>query len=179
MSGLFDATTGEITDPDGCPHCLAARREQIQAEGDLRAAERELRRVRREVSGLRAELTRQRNESPEGYRAKALFRYWVARCEKSNRNVFGEKRMKVVMARLKEHDATYIARAIDGAAVGAYTGDNGVKYDDLELICRDEVHLERFYELAEGSNAPTMVGSAWIAEFDGTNLEPPQNETPF
>jgi hypothetical protein len=179
MTGLFDPETGEVTDPDGCPNCLAARKEQIEAESDLRAAERELRRVRREVSGLRAELTRQRSDSPEGYRAKALFRYWVARCGKSERNVFGEKRMKVVLARLKEHDAQYIARAIDGAAVGAFTGDNGTTYDDLELICRDEVHLERFYELAESRGAKTLVGPAWIKEFDGTNLEPAQNDAPF
>lgn len=180
MSALFNAETGEIEEPeDGCPSCAEARLSQIEAESDLRAAERELRRVRREVSGLRAELSRQRNDSPEAYRAKALFRYWVARCEKSSRNVFGEKRMKVVLARLKEHDAQYIARAIDGAAVGAFVGDNGAKYDDLELICRDEVHLERFHDLAERCNAPTLVGPAWIKEFDGTTLEHPQNDAPF
>jgi hypothetical protein len=178
VSGLFDPTTGEIND-GGCPRCLAARKEQVQAEADLRGAERELRRVRREVSGLRAELSRQRNNSPEAYRAKAIFRYWKARCGKTDRNVFGEKRQKMVLARLKEHDAQYIARAIDGAAVGAFIGDNGVKHDDLELICRDETKLERFYELAERVNAPTLVGPAWIAEFDGTNLEPPEDDAPF
>lgn len=178
-AGLFDATTGEVTE-GGCPRCKQAMEEQIQAESDLRAAERELRRVRREVSGLRAELTRQRNESPEGYKAKALFRYWVARCEKpEKRVVFGEKRMKVVIARLREYDATYIARAIDGAAVGCFVGDNGTRYDDIELICRDEVHLEKFYDLAERVNATTLVGPAWIAEFEGSTMEAPENDTPF
>jgi hypothetical protein len=172
----FNAETGEVTD-DGCPRCAQAVQEQIQAEADLRAAERELRRVRREVSGLRAELSRQRNNSPEAYRAKALFRYWVTRCGKSERNVFGEKRMKAVIARLKEYDAQYIARAIDGLAVSEWHRLNS--QDDLELVCRDEVHLERFHEIAERRNAPTLVGPAWIKEFDGIDLEPVQNDAPF
>jgi hypothetical protein len=178
MSGLFDPTTGEINE-GRCPDCLVARTEQVQAESDLRAAERELRRVRREVTGLRAELSKQRNNSPEAYRAKAIFRYWKARCGKTERNVFGEKRQKAVLARLKEHDAQYIARAIDGAAVGAFVNSLGHKFDDLELICRNEVILERFYEQAERQNVPTLVGPAWIAEFDGSKLGAPENDTPF
>jgi hypothetical protein len=178
LSGLFDPTTGEVSE-GGCPDCLAARKEQVQAEADLRAAERELRRVRREVTGLRVELGRQRNNSPEAYRAKAIFRYWKTRCGKSERTVFGEKRMKAVRARLKEYDAQYIARAIDGAAVLAYTNEAGHKYDDLELICRNEVNLERFYEMAERHSLPTLVGPAWIAEFDGTKLDPPEDDAPF
>src|SRR5690606_31469331 len=114
---------------------------------------------------------RQRDESPEGRVAKALFRYWCARLGKDpKRSKFGEKRKKVVVARLRDgYDPSYIARAIDGLAVGAYTNpETGVRYDDLELVCRHEVNLERFHRIAEAVNAPTLVNEAWRKEFDPT-----------
>lgn len=180
MSALFNPATGEINPHDeDCPNCARALTERLQAEEDLRGAERELRRVRREVTGLRSELNKRRSDSPEAYKAKALFRYWVARCDKNaKRTVFGEKRIKAVMARLGDHDTEYIARAIDGLAVGAFINEQGVKYDELELCCRDEVHLERFYEMAERFQAPTLMGPVWLKEFEGS-LEPAQEEAPF
>lgn len=179
---LFDSETGEIHQaPEGCPDCATSLRDRVQAEGDLQAAERELRKSRREVNRLKGELQRQRTEGPLGYQAKALFRYWVARCEKnSKRTVFGEKRLEKVTARLREHDVQYVARAIDGLAIGAYVSDQGAKYDDLELVCRDEVHLERFHDLAERRDAPTLMGPAWLKEFEGVDLVPEEPDAaPF
>jgi hypothetical protein len=169
-ASLFDETTGEVRE-GACPSCTRAITERVQAEADLQAAERELRKARREITRLKKEVHKQRTESPEGYRAKAIFKYWVKRCEKDpKRTVFGEKRMEKVLAQLKHHEPSYIARAIDGLAVGAYVNTQGHKYDDLELVCRDEVHLERFYSLAERVGAPTLAGPAWIAEFEGQPL---------
>lgn len=171
MSALFDPETGEVHEP-ACPSCTQALTERVQAEADLQAAERELRKLRRECNRLRTELYKQRTDSPEGMRAQAIFRYWVSVCEKDpKRTVFGEKRMKCVLARLREHEAPYIARAIDGLAVAAFVNENGHKYDDLELVCRDEVHLERFFNLAERMKAPTLCGPAWVAEFEGVVFE--------
>jgi hypothetical protein len=48
---------------------------------------------------------------------------------------------------------------------------NVVTYDELELICRDEVQIEKRHALAEHVNAPTMVGPAWCIEF-GSKLAP-------
>jgi len=171
VSTLFDEATGEIGDVEGCPTCSQALQERLQAEADLQGVERELRKSRREVARLKTELNKQRTQSPEGYRAKAIFRYWVARCEKNASTVFGEKRQEKVIARLHEYPADYIARAIDGLAEGAYTGDNGMRHDDLELVCRDETKLEKYHALAELVGAPTLVGPAWIAEFEGTTFE--------
>lgn len=42
---------------------------------------------------------------------------------------------------------------------------NVTRYDDLELICRDETKLERFHDLAERVNAPSLMGPAWLREF--------------
>lgn len=38
-------------------------------------------------------------------------------------------------------------------------------YDELELICRDEVQVEKRHDLAEHVGAPTLIGPAWRKEF--------------
>jgi hypothetical protein len=54
-----------------------------------------------------------------------------------------------------------------------------VRYDDLELVCRDETTLERFHDRAERVNAATLVGPAWLAEIEGAKFEPKPEDTPF
>jgi hypothetical protein len=181
-SHAIDLETGEIYDASSpsCPGCAQALTERVQAEADLQAAERELRKLRRANTLLRNELNKQRVGSPDAYLAEAVFCYWVARFEKNSKiTVFGEKRQEKVLARLKEHDATYIARAIDGFAMSFYTAPNGKRFDDLELVCRDEVKLEGFYEFAERTHAPTLIGEAWHEKFAGTLPEPETDGTPF
>lgn len=181
---LFNPDTGEFLgdDGDGCPRCAAhaARAEAIEA--DLLSAERDLRKARRTIRALEAELRKQREDSPEGRVARALFRYWCARLDKnSKRTKFGEKRQKAVIGRLKDgYEPAYIARAIDGLAVGAWTNpETGVTYDDLELVCRNEVNLERFHRVAQATNAPTLVGEAWLREFDPRPTHEQEQDAPF
>lgn len=180
MSALFDPETGQITEPEGqCPHCVEHTQARLEAERDLMGVERELRRVRREVTALRNELSQRLRQSPDAQKAEALFRYWLSRLEKNPKQcTFGEVRRKKVLARLQEKEATYIARAIDGLAVSFYTAPNGKRFDDLELVCRDEVKLEGFYEVAERTGAPTLIGPAWRAEFDG-QIPEETNESEF
>ena len=186
----FDPDTGEfIDDGDGdgddrdyCNRCAThvARAEALEA--DIVSAERDLRKARRAIRALEAELKKQREDSPEGRVARALFKYWCARLDKNpKRSKFGEKRQKVVIARLKDgYLPSYIARAIDGLAVGAYTNpDTGLRYDDLELVCRNEVNLERFHRTAEAMDAPTLVGDAWVREFEGADPGESESDTPF
>lgn len=170
---LFDPESGEITEPaDQCPHCAEHVQARLEAERDLMGVERDLRRTRREATTLRNELTKRMMTAPNNVAAEALFRYWLSRLEKNPKQcTFGEVRRKKVLARLQEKEATYIARAIDGLAVSFYTAPNGKRFDDLELVCRDEVKLEGFYETAERTKAPTLIGPAWRAEFDGKIAE--------
>lgn len=56
---------------------------------------------------------------------------------------------------------------------------SAVVYDELELICRNEVKLESFYERAERVNAPTLVGPAWLQEIEGAQMTPADPGTPF
>jgi ribosomal protein L44E len=169
VSALFNPETGEVTEPETqCPHCAEHTQARLEAERDLMAVERDLRQARRETTRLRNELAKQQRNNPDSVKAEALFRYWLSRLEKNPAlYTFGEKRRKVVLARLREKEATYIARAIDGLAVSAYTSPSGKRFDDLELVCRDEVKCEGFYDTAERVGAPTLIGPAWRAEFDG------------
>lgn len=176
MSGLFDVATGEILThteaKDGCPNCTLALQERLQAEQDLQRVERDLRNARREVARLKTEIEKRERQSPNMRAAEGIFRYWIARLEKNPKTaVFGDKRRKAVLARLTEHDAEYIARAIDGLAATVYTAPTGKRFDDLELVCRDEVTLESRYDTAERIGAPTLIGPAWLREF-GTQIDP-------
>lgn len=163
-AGLFDATTGEIFAAVSCAQCAQAARELAEMERDLQRVERELRLERREVARVKTELEKQKRQHVEDRIVQALFDYWVKACNKNPKKVvLGEKRRAVIVARLKEHDPEYIARAIDWIAASEWHRENGKQ--DIELVCRDEVKLENCYEQAERFKVPTLLGPAWIAEY--------------
>lgn len=81
--------------------------------------------------------------------------------------------MQEAVRRLSKEDAQELRQIYKDAL------KNVTRYDDLELICRDETKLERFHELAERVNAPTLVGPAWLSEFEGKHTEQTSKDTPF
>jgi hypothetical protein len=173
MSPLFDVDpgTGEIlTQREAqCPRCAQEIQERLITEVNLANTQTKLQDAWREIARLKTELANQQLEAPNIQAAKAIFRYWVARLEKNKKTTkFGEKRRKVVLARLADYEAQYICRAIDGLASSDWHRANGKV--DLELVCRDEVKLEEFYERAERVGAPTFWGPAWEREF-GSKIE--------
>ncbi len=73
-----------------------------------------------------------------------LFAYWQDRCDHRQAKLTPD-RTRAMLARLKEgYTEAEIRKAIDGASVAAYVNDDGVKYDDLTLICRNGSKLESF-----------------------------------
>lgn len=151
---------------------LARQRMLVEVlEEDKRTLIEELIKERRTQTALRAMIAKNTQEHPQGQTARLIARYYVHRLDKTKAWKFGEKRQKAVMARLKEdYEPLYICRAIDGIAIGYNTNrDTGVVYDDLELVCRDEVNLDRFYQLAEKNDAKSLIGPEWEAEFGGLN----------
>lgn len=213
----IDPATGEVLEQgERCENCTAALSQAAEAEMQLRGVERELTKQIRANTTLRNELAEQRMDTPDGKAAKALGRYWLVRLGKKGNAKVKEKRLKAIIARLRDgYEPSYIARAIDGAAEAATTNNaeaerlalirvmqeairrlperergelrqlyrdamkNIVRYDDLELICRDETKLERFHDLAERVNAPTLVGPAWVAEFEGAQFAEKTEDAPF
>lgn len=86
--------------------------------------------------------------------AMELFRYWQRECEHPTAKPTSERLTKV-MARLREgYSAAEIRKAVDGAKHGAFE-DNGKRFDDIELICRNGTKLEDF--IARGQKATGAI----------------------
>lgn len=70
------------------------------------------------------------------------------------------KRRKAVAARLKEgYTVEQLKAAIDGCSKTPHNmgqNDRHERYDDLELICRDGAHVERFLTKTGPTEAPTQ-----------------------
>lgn len=103
---------------------------------DLRNAEREIRRLRRINTKLHNELADKRRMDPSYELALSIFEYWKRETGRTDRTKFTEDREKAVLKALQNYTPRYLALAILGAKYAASTGDNGVRYDDLELIAR-------------------------------------------
>ncbi len=121
---------------------------------DLQHAEQQIRVMRRAIASLQRDLEEKEGADPRFNDAKDVFEHWRAVVHPgSDRVVFGPKRRKAVLARLKEgHTVDELKRAIDGYAADAYVGENGVRYDDLELICRDETQVAKGVARADAAD---------------------------
>lgn len=129
-----------------CEECGRLRAALDAAVADVEAAQAEARSLRRQLAVARAEQASKRRDHPNYEVAEKLFEYWREQCGHPQAK-FGPKREQAIMARLGGgFTAREIATAIKGAAVGAYVDERGVKWDDLELICRNEVQVEKFID---------------------------------
>jgi hypothetical protein len=109
---------------------------------------------------------------PPSLPARAVFDHWRTRMGKTERTAFDGKRRRAVEARLKDgYSPEDLMRAVDGCKVTPHNqgeNDRGEKYDDLELICRDAGHVDRF--IRNASDPPKRAGSArFINAQDVTN----------
>ena len=77
-----------------------------------------------------------------------IFNHWKSVMKKSNNSLLNTKRTKAITARLKEgYTVEQIKLAITGCSMTPHNmgqNDNGKKFDDLELICRNGSNVERF-----------------------------------
>lgn len=113
-----------------------------------------------------------------------VFGYWVKTAGKNARTAFDSKRRRAVLARLKDgYTVEDLCRAVDGCLLtphNAGQNDRGERYDDLELICRDAAHVDRFQINATAPprprsdrfdpNASISPENRWVpgmAEFSG------------
>ena len=115
---------------------------------DLENAEASLRVERRKVTELRKQLEDKAVGTDFSPEIQQAFDYWRRRCNHP-RAKLGLERAAAVKARLKSgHSLLDVMRAIDGAAWDAFVNEEtGKKYDELELICRNEVKFDRFEEV--------------------------------
>ena len=92
----------------------------------------------------------------------AVFAHWKATMGLNGHTVFSSKRRKAVRARLREgYSADALKQAVDGCKVTPFNmgeNDRGEKFCDLELICRDAQHVDRFIRNATDPPKPKGNG---------------------
>lgn len=93
-------------------------------------------------------------------RAVVVFEFWRKVMGKNARTAFDQKRRKAVEARLADgYTVDDLQRAIEGCAATPHNmgqNDRHERFDDLELICRDAAHVDRFRATAAAKKpAPT------------------------
>lgn len=112
---------------------------------------------------------------------RRVFEHWRAVMGKNGRTAFDDKRRKAVKARLKNgYSPEDLMRAVDGCAQtphNAGQNDRGERFDDLELICRDAAHVDRFIRNAQ--SPPLVAATKGRASFRDTHWgEAPESSEP-
>jgi hypothetical protein len=84
---------------------------------------------------------------------ECVFDHWVYMLGKNPRRVaMGPKRRRAIERALQLYDVETLLLAVEGCAASPYhrgENDRDTEYTDLELILRDEPHIERFVEAGE------------------------------
>lgn len=109
--------------------------------------------------------------------ARKVFEHWVWMLGKPpNRTAFGPSRRKTVDRALELYDADTLMLAIEGCAASAWhNGENDRRrpFNDIELILRDEPHIERFAEEGEALRArEEQARSAPVEQATQSNPQP-------
>lgn len=148
-----------------CPDCARAHARANAAIIDMENTEKDLRVMRRRLTALQQEILKLQQPEHLEAEAEAVFLYWREECRSASKRkvVFGDKRKTKVMARLKDgYTVEDLKKAIDGARDHAFVSEDGKRFDDLELICRDETKVDSFIQRAEvvsitSKQAPPMT----------------------
>lgn len=96
---------------------------------------------------------------------KLIFDHWriVMGHPQAKLGDVGSKRYRAVAGRLKDgYTAEQLKSAIDGCKKSPHhmgQNDRGEVYDDLELICRDQAHVDKFLALGTGMRVPIANGA--------------------
>ncbi|MDQ3730281.1 MAG: hypothetical protein M3355_11915 [Actinomycetota bacterium] len=143
--------------------------------------------LERRLSAATRELTKLTEGEVVDKDAERVFEAWArATGRDAKRLKFGEKRQQVVKARLRDgYSVEQLIRAVNAVASHPYvvngrrlaSGPEGQRYDELELICRNEVKVDNALKLAdlivaEGRRAWERAGEDLIRR-NGRNYDDP------
>lgn len=89
---------------------------------------------------------------------RAVFSFWVdtLRDKSRNRVFLSDKRRGKIERAVKLYGVQNCLKAIQGCSYSDFhlgRNQTGTKYDDIELILRDEQHIDRFLQLYEDKNS--------------------------
>lgn len=156
-----------------CDECKTwqarAEQERHRAEAieiDLQNSEVVVRSLRRQITTLQNEKERDLQAQRDSSAINEVADEWRRLCNHPKAKVsVGGKRAEAVWARLTQRPesftVTQLKRAVYGCSLYPYVGQGGrvrrgtpkQRFDDLELIMRDEKTVERFIELADRHDA--------------------------
>jgi hypothetical protein len=135
-----------------CEQCIKHAQRAGETLVMLEQAEIALRSERLKSARLKEEMAKMIATSEH---ARKVYEHWKQTCRPNARTFEGKRREKVT-ARLREsYTVEDLCKAIDGAKKAAYVKD-GVRYDDLELICRDATKVDAFMAKADASAAAAL-----------------------
>jgi hypothetical protein len=171
VADLFDSETGEAIEPGDCPNCTQLRGTIRALEGERDDLEKELRGKRRHVSALKNAIEKQAHKVRDAQVIEDIAQYWRDTCGHPRAAVSVDGiRAEAVWQRLTQEPRACtpdeIKRAIYGCSLFPYVGQGGrvragtpkQRFDDLELICRDEKRIEGFIELADREDERKRAG---------------------
>ncbi len=110
--------------------------------------------------------------------ASAVFEHWRQVTGRAAAKFKGKRKARV-LDRLKDgYTVDDLKQAVDGCALTPHNmgqNDRGEKYNDLELICRDVEHVDRFIQNARDPPSPKAIekprditrGTARAEDFTG------------
>lgn len=118
------------------------------ADLDAQNAEMELRVMRRRLKAMEKQAEQKVKQGARAGDVQTIFDYWRATCG-HERARLGAKRTQAVDAILAMgYTVDDVKEAIDGLAATAFEKD-GKRYDDLELVCRNEVQVDKYRDAAK------------------------------
>lgn len=131
------------------------------AEIDAQNAEIELRVMRRRLKAIEHQTEQKVMQSRRAGDVQIVFDYWRTTCG-HERSRLGAKRAQAVDAVLAMgYTVDELKEAIDGLAVAAFEKD-GKRYDDLELVCRNEVQVDKYRDAARRHRAKVRAARTLV-----------------
>lgn len=110
--------------------------------------------------------------SPDREAVKTVFAHWQQTMQHPSAQL-DAKREKAIKARIKDgYSASDLCRAVDGCRNSPHhmgENDRSTVYDDIELICRDGPHVDKFIKLAEKN--PALLGLSAAGRKTATSAE--------
>lgn len=88
-----------------------------------------------------------------------VFEYWQIVMNHPKANLC-DKRTRIIKKALKDYSLEDLKKAIDGCKLDPWhmgIGNKGKKNDEISLICRDSIHIEKFIESADKPKPKSLM----------------------